>query len=425
LEESGTLNLQVLTIKLNAVQVLGLACFGSLIGVTIKRILPIFDRLNIPGAILGGLVYACTILGLRDRVLNLEMDLVLREVLMVAFFTTVGMAASLRLLVQGGKQVVIFLGAAVLGLVLQVALGSAAAAALQLPPLLGVIPGAVSLTGGPATALAFGPLFEQAGVPGATELGVASAVFGILASGLLGGYVGVALINKHKLRAAPGNSSVNPVAEVESKLYVDSPHEPTRLDDEFEGEQSPMLTNVVALGIAMGLGTLVSMGLQNLGATLPIYIGSMIVAGILRNLDDYFHILKISQSRMDEIGNISLELFIVMALLTLQLWKLIDMALPVLLILMGQIALTVVLCWFVIFRLMGRDHEAAVMSGGYCGFMLGTTANALACMNEIVRKSGPAPRAFFVVSIVGAFLIDFINGLLINASINLLTPGVR
>jgi ESS family glutamate:Na+ symporter len=419
--------MQVLTLKLNAVQVLGLACFGSVMGVWIKRRLPVLDRLNIPGAILGGLVYAVTVLTLRDRWLNLEMEMVLRDVLMVAFFTTVGMSASLRLLVQGGKQVVVFLGAAVLGLILQIAWGSAAATALGLPPLLGVIPGAVSLTGGPATALAFGPLFEKSGVPGATALGLASAVFGIVASGLLGGYVGGFLIGKYRLRSKHlVGRTENPVDEVEARLYRGDAvgPEPTRLDDESAAEHSPMLTNIVALGIAMGLGTLVTLGLERMGVTLPIYIGAMIIAGILRNLDDYFHFAGISQARMDEIGNISLELFIVMALLTLRLWELINLALPVFLILLGQIALTVALCWFVIFRMMGRDHEAAVMSGGYCGFMLGTTANALACMNEIVHKSGPAPRAFFVVSIVGAFLIDFINGLLINGAINLMAPAV-
>ena len=416
--------LQVLTIKLNAVQVLGLACFGSVLGVWIKRALPVLDRLNIPGAILGGLVYAVTVLTMRDRWLNLEMDMVLRDVLMVAFFTTVGMSASLRLLVQGGKQVVIFLGTAVLGLILQMAWGSAAAKMLGLPALLGVIPGAVSLTGGPATALAFGPLFEKSGVEGATALGLASAVFGIVASGLLGGYVGGFLIDKYKLRSRASVGSGTPVDQVEAKLYGSDKvqEEPTRLDDEFEAEQSPMLTNVIALGIAMGLGTLVAMWLTEMKVTLPVYIGSMIIAGILRNVDDHFCIFGISQARMDEIGNISLEIFIVMALLTLRLWELINLAVPVFIILVGQIVLTVLLCWFVIFRMMGRDHEAAVMSGGYCGFMLGTTANALACMNEIVQKSGPAPRAFFVVSIVGAFLIDFINGLLINAAINVLKP---
>jgi ESS family glutamate:Na+ symporter len=312
---------------------------------------------------------------------------------------------------------------AVVGLVLQMVWGSAAATALGLPPLLGVIPGAVSLTGGPATALAFGPTFEKAGVPGATALGLASAVFGIVVSGLLGGWVGGHLIEKHKLRSAysPGPLG-NGVHLAENALYSKelAAAEPTRLEDESDAERSPLLVNVLVVGIAMGLGTLISGALEKAGAILPAYIGAMIVAGLLRNLDDACGFALVSQAKMDEIGNISLDIFIVMALLTLRLWELVELALPVLAILAGQVVLTVALCWWVIFRAMGRDHESAVMAAGYCGFMLGTTANSMACMNEIVRKTGPAPRAFFVVSIVGAFLIDFINALLITQSINLL-----
>ena len=184
--------------------------------------------------------------------------------------------------------------------------------------------------------------------------------------------------------------------------------------------ESSYLTNVIALAIAMALGSVVSARFQDMGWTLPAYIGAMICAGALRNLDDVFGWVRISNERMEEIGNIALELFIVMALLTLRLWDLASLALPILVILIGQVGLIIVLCWTLIFWLMGRDHEAAVTAGGYCGFMLGTTANAMACMNEIVQKSGPSPRAFFVVGIVGAFLIDFINAILITEAVNLL-----
>lgn len=397
--------MDVPTYKLSAIQVLGVSCFGLVIGAGLRRALPILERLSIPAPVLGGLVYACLALILRDRVVNLEFDLVLRDVLMIAFFTTVGMSASLRLLKLGGKRVVIFLGAAVLGLVLQILLGTVAAKTLGLPPLFGVVTGAVSLTGGPATALAFGPVFEQAGVQGATAVGLASAVFGIVVSGLLGGYVGTFLIRRHGLRPEASEQEAAPVIDL----------------DAAEGEKhGTYVENIIAIGIAMALGSLVSAKFEDWGLTLPAYIGAMIVAGILRNLDDVFQFFGIEQKRMDEIGEVTLDLFIVMALLTLQLWHLATLALPVLLILSLQVVLTVGLCWTAIYWLMGRNYTSAVMAGGYCGFMLGTTANALACMNEIVRKSGPAPQAFFVVSIVGAFLIDFINALLITQALNVL-----
>jgi len=164
-------------LKLNAIQVLAIACFGVALGEWIKRKLPVLDRLNIPGPILGGLVYAVTALGLRDRYLNLEMDMVLRDILMVAFFTTIGMSASLRLVRVGGVQVLYFFGVATVGAVLQNVVGIGAARLFSLDPLLGVVSGSVALTGGPATALAFGATFEQHGVAGATALGLASATF--------------------------------------------------------------------------------------------------------------------------------------------------------------------------------------------------------------------------------------------------------
>jgi glutamate:Na+ symporter, ESS family len=169
----------------------------------------------------------------------------------------------------------------------------------------------------------------------------------------------------------------------------------------------------------MALGSLLSAGFKSWGLTLPAYIGAMIVAGALRNLDDRFGLVGIAHDKMEAIGEVALELFIVMALLTLELWHLSELALPVLVILVGQVVITVLLCWTVIYALMGRSYTSAVMAGGYCGFMLGTTANSMACMSEITRRTGPAPQAFFAVGIVGAFLIDFINALLITQALNL------
>jgi ESS family glutamate:Na+ symporter len=392
------------TLHLSAIQVLGIACLGLFIGAGIKRLLPVLARLSVPGSVLGGLVYALVSLALRDRVVNLKFDLVLRDVLMIAFFTTIGMGASLRLLKIGGRRVAIFLGVSVLGLLAQIGWGAVAAKAFSLPALFGVIPGAVSLTGGPATALAFGPVFEKAGVPGATAVGLASAVFGIVVSGLLGGFVGSFLIKRHGLKPESIEPTSTPRIEVDAG------------PDEKHGTY---LQHILFVGIAMALGSLVSLGFTKWGLTLPAYIGAMLVAGVLRNLDDWLQFAGIDQHKMEEIGEVALELFIVMALLTLELWHLTQLAVPVLIILIGQVVITVGLSWTVLYWLMGRTYTSAVMAGGYCGFMLGTTANAMACMNEITRKSGPAPQAFFAVGIVGAFLIDFINAVLITQALNL------
>jgi ESS family glutamate:Na+ symporter len=394
---------EIPVVKLSAIQVLGIACFGLVIGNAVKRLIPALDRLNIPTSVVGGFLYAAAVLALRGRVVNFEFDMVLRDILMIAFFTSVGMAASLRLIRIGGKRVAIFLAAAAGGLFAQLTFGALACWALGYPPLMGVVAGNMTMAGGPATALAFGPIFEQAGVAGASALGLAAAVYGIVAGGLTGGHVGGTLIRRHSLKP------VDEHLEIPSDLQLIS--DPT---------DSSYLTNIIALSIAMALGSIVSAKFTEWEITLPAYIGAMITAGVLRNVDEVTHWFRIDQEQMAEIGSIALEIFIVMALLTLRLWELQNLVLPVFGILIGQTLLTIVLAWFVVFRLMGGGYVGAVMSAGFTGFMLGTTANAMACMGEVVRKFGPAPQAFFVVSIVGAFLIDFINALLINGALNFL-----
>ena len=405
-------------IKINAVQVLALSCFGVAMGVWLKRKIPLLDQLNIPASIVGGLVYALVTLVLRDRVVNFDMDTSLQNILMVAFFTTIGMSASLRLVKQGGPQVLWFLGIASAGAVLQNIVGIAGAKLVGISPLLGIIGGSVALTGGPATALSFGRTFEGAPyfVAGATTLGVAAAMFGITAGGLLGGFIGGQFIRRNKLSPAP----VKTGKTAEGIIYAGDPdgEPPPRTSDESESEEAPLLRNVLVIAIAMGLGTLISIPFERAGIVLPIYIGAMIAAAVIRNIDDRFGTFRISQHQVDEIGNVALYIFIVMALLTLRLWELVHLAVPMLVLLLLQIALVAFMC-YATFRLMGRDYDAAVMSGGFCGFMLGTTANAMACMSVLRDKYGPAPRAFIVVPLVGASLIDFVNSLVIVQMANL------
>jgi glutamate:Na+ symporter, ESS family len=399
--------IDVVTYKLTAIHVLGLAGVGIVLGEGILRAVPVLARLSVPRAILGGLVLALLVLGTRDRVANFEFDTSLRDLLMIAFFTTIGLGASLRLLKVGGIGVAIFLGASVLGLIAQIGLGAAAASGLGESPLFGLIPGAVALTGGPATALAFGPELEKAGVVGASTVGVAAAVFGIVVSGMLGGYVGSYLIRRDKLTPSAENTSAGPEAAV-----IDIDHAP--------GERhGSVLAHIVALGIIMALGAVLSNFLAQ-WMKLPAYIGAMLVAALVRNLDDKVQLVGLEQQKTQTIGDVALELFIVMALITLKLWQLVDLAGPVLIILAGQVVLTVGLAWTCVYWLMGRSYTAAVMAGGYTGFMLGTTANAMASMNAIVKKTGPAPQAFFAVGIVGAFLIDFVNSVLITLAMRLL-----
>jgi ESS family glutamate:Na+ symporter len=393
----------VAVIKVNAPEVLGLAAVGVLLGTWLKRRIPLLDRLNIPVSIAGGMVYALAAMALRDRVANFEFDTVLRDLLMVAFMTTVGLSARVQLVREGGVKVIWLLAIATLGALLQNALGMGVARAMGVDARLGILAGAVSLTGGPATALAFGPTFERMGVAGATTVAFASATFGIAIAGLIGGFIGGQLIRRHGLKAGAGSAARHAARHKE------------------EGAAAPrnLLASVLVMGIAMGLGALLSAGIERLGVILPSYIGAMIVAAILRNLDDRYGFARVSQRDVTEMGRVSLYLFIVMALLTLRLWELVHLALPMLVILAAQVALVWGMCLTICFWAMGRDHEAAVTSAGFCGFMLGITSNAVASMEELVEKYGPAPRAFLVVPIVGAFLIDFTNSLIITTMANL------
>jgi ESS family glutamate:Na+ symporter len=375
----------------------GLAAFGFVLGACIKKRITILDRLNIPTSIVGGLVYALAVLALRDRWLNIDIDTGVRDLFMMGFFTTVGMSASWRLVREGGLHVVWMLGLATAGAVVQNAVGMGLFKVFGLNPLLGIISGAAALTGGPVTTLAFGPTFEKLGVAGATTLGVASATFGITMAGLLSGYVGGWYILRRALKPAP-------------------PREEAARAKAETG--SSMLANAIAVGVAMGIGSIISAGIDRLGVILPAYIGAMIAAAVIRNLDDRFGFLHVSQPRMSEIGAVSLSLFIVMAMLTLKLWELTSLAAPVLIVLLVQVVLGFAMC-AVTFRVLGRDYESAIMTAGFYGFMLGMTANALASMDELVRKYGPAPRSYLVVPIVGAFLIDFTNALVITVMMNL------
>src|SRR5688572_10520629 len=414
--------MNIAILKLNAVQVLAFACLGLAGGIWLKRRFPVLDRLNIPASIVGGLLFALAAVVMRDRFLNVETDLVLRDILMIAFFTTIGMGASLRLLKQGGMQVGIFFAFSTVVAVLQNVLGIAVAKVFGLNPLVGILAGSVALTGGPATALAFGQSFQQWGVAGAPALGVAAAMFGIVTGGLMGGPTGGSLISKFRLK--PAETRKGTLDRAKAVVYVNDPTETpaSPMEDESEAEQTRLTATVVIIAIAMGIGSFITgyldPWLKAHGFALPAYIGAMLAASLLRNIDDYTGWFRISQHTVDTAGEIALNIFIVMALMTLQLWELIKLALPLIVILGLQALLIFIVARFLLFLVMGRDYDAAVICGGFCGFMMGTTANSLACMGVLTEKYGPAPRAYLVVPLVGAFLIDFVNALIITTMAN-------
>ena len=398
------------------------ACAGVVlfVGYAIKRRVGPLSRYNIPAPVVGGLLVA-TVLSLAHHrgVSPVQFDTTLQTPFQNAFFASVGFGASLALLRVGGPLVLLFFAASTVAAVGQNLLGLGLATLLGQPPLLGVLAGSVTLTGGPATGLAFAPMFEAAGVPSAATLAVAAAMVGIVSGGLIGGPIGTWLIARHRLetpRDSPGPAAGRLATEiVEDHLDRTDSDAPAGEDR----ESYVLVKTLVVLLVAVWVGGVFSRWLEPILASvrlaLPAYIGAMLVAAAIRNIDDWLGWIGLSQRAIDDLGNVALSLFLVMALMTLRLWEIVNLAVPLAVIVAAQVLFVAVLCLWPVFRLMGRDYQGAVTSSGFAGFMLGTTANAMANMEALVERYGPAPRAFLVVPMVGAFFIDFTNALIITA----------
>lgn len=406
-------------LNLDLIHTVAFAGLVLFLGYGLCRWIRPLSRYNIPAPVVGGLLVALAILvARRFGVTPFTFDTTLRDPLMIAFFTTIGFGASLKLLKIGGPQVLLFFILATVVAVFQNVLGAAVALPFGLKPLFGVLAGSVTLTGGPATGLAFAPLFEKAGVAGAATIAVAAAMFGITCGGLIGGPIGTFLIERRRLRRPKGQAAPGAVPSADEIIEAKVPEPPPEAPVGEDKDAYVLLKNLVVLLAAMWVGSWLSRVFEALGFTLPAYIGAMFVAAIIRNLDDLTRLIGLSQRTMDHFGHVTLSLFLVLALMTLPLWELAGLILPLVVVLVGQVLLIALLCVGPVFRIMGRDYEAAVMSGGFCGFMLGTTANAMANMKVLVDKYGRAPRAFLVVPMVGAFFIDFTNALLITVFLN-------
>jgi glutamate:Na+ symporter, ESS family len=381
-------------IEVGSPTLLALGIVAVAIGMALCRAFRVLDRLSLPAPVIGGLTLSLVGLALWRAGITLEFDAALRNALMLAFFTTVGLSARFELIRKGGPALVLLLVVSALVAVLQNLLGMAVARGMGVHPLLGIIAGSVTLTGGPATGLAFGPTFERLGVPGASAFALASATLGIVAGGLLGGPLATLLIRRHGL--APG------VAATPTSPYVT-----------VREARGLMLEGLVVL-LAMGAGTLLSEWISAHGVILPSYIGAMLVAAALRNAADAAGVLPLSSGGIERIGTVTLNLFIGMALVGLRLWELRGLAAPLAAILAVQVAMVLLLTYSVVYRMMGRDYQSAVIAGGFVGYMLGITPNAVANMEALVEKYGPAPRAYLIVPLVAAFLIDFANSVIIT-----------
>jgi ESS family glutamate:Na+ symporter len=405
----------------NTIAIAGLVLFA---GYGLRRVVPVLARLNIPAPVVGGLVVAIAMTIAHSTGWPLlRFDTTLQTPLQNAFFTSIGFAASIQLLRFGGPLVLRFFLFATAIAILQNVVGAAVAMGLGQAPLLGVLAGSVTLTGGPATGLAFAPLFEQAGVQGAATVAVAAAMAGIVCGGLIGSPIATMLLERGRIpRPDPAPRKAGaPAARIDTASSVvesQVAEPPSGAPSGEDPEAYVLLKHLVLMLVAMWIGGFVSRGLAGVGLTFPSYIGAMLVAAVIRNVDDVSGVFGLSQQTLDDLGNVALALFLALALMTLRLWELAGLAVPLTVILVVQVALVAVVAAFAVPRVMGRDYESIVMAGGFIGFMLGTSANAMANMSALVERYGPAPKAFLTVPLVGAFFIDFVNAMIITACLN-------
>ena len=392
-------------ISLDMYQTLGMAVAVLFLGAFLKKRIKFLETFCIPSPVVGGLIFAivsCILYA--TGILEISFDETLKNVCMVIFFTSVGFQANLKVLKSGGLSLVVFLVCVIVLIISQNLVSVGLAKLVGVCPLIGLSTGSIPMVGGHGTAGAFGPVLEDLGISGASTLCTAAATFGLVAGSLMGGPIGRRLILKHDL--------------LKTAVMED---DATLVEDEKKHKRSVSMyaPATYQIAIAMGLGTIVSWALSKTGMTFPIYIGAMIVAAAMRNISEHTNLFTVHMGEINDIGGICLSLFLGIAMITLKLWQLASLALPLLILLAGQVALMFVFTYFVLFNVMGRNYDAAVLAAGTCGFGMGATPNAMANMQALTEKYVPSVKAYLLVPIIGSMFADFLNSLTITFFINL------
>ena len=396
----------MLQIELNMYQAVAVAALVLLLGRFLVSKIPFLTKYCIPEPVVGGVVYAVVHLILRSAgILEISFDNTLQSFFMTVFFCSVGYTACFRLLKKGGVQVLLFLLVSIIMVALQNGLGAVLAGAFHLDPRLGLAVGSIPMVGGHGTAGAFGPVLEDFNIKGATTICTAAATFGLISGSLVGGPLGKRLIEKRGLLDTA-------IPEDDTLLVED--------EKKHERHTNMYAAAVFQLILAIGLGTIFSWLLTKTGMTFPIYIGAMIAAALFRNIGEYSGKFTIHMGEINDLGGISLSLFLGIAMITLKLWQLASLALPLFILLAVQVLLICCFTYFLLFNIMGRDYDAAVLVAGTCGFGMGATPNAMANMQAICEKYTTSVKAYLLIPLVGSLFADFINSLVITFFINLI-----
>ena len=389
---------------LDIAQTAAVAAVLLALGEWIKNRVSVLSRYFIPSPIIGGLVFSLIALaGHQSGTFSFDFAQNIRDFLLLVFFTTIGFSASFELLKKGGVGVVLFLLCAVTLVLIQNGIGVALAQALGANPLIGLAAGSISLTGGHGTSAAFGPLLEKAGAVGALPAAIAAATYGLVAGCVIGGPVGSLLMRRYKLVGPAHDGSIFDA----QPSAIETARETTETTD------ATILRATVVLMVAIGVGTLLVNWLKSLGVTLPAYLGPMLVAAVFRNIIDWRNWI-LPTRQFEVVGNVALAFFLTMALMSMKLWELAAVAGPLIVILIVQTVIMFAFAYYVTFRVMGKDYDAAVIAAGHCGFGMGATPNAMANMQAFTSANGPSFKAFFVIPLVGSLFIDFFNAMAIT-----------
>lgn len=393
-------------IQIDMYQTLALSVVVLMLGQFLKQKINFLEKFCIPSPVVGGLIFSVlTCILYSTGVVEFTFDDTLREVCMVFFFTSVGFQANLKVLKSGGKALAIFLGLVIALIFMQNLLAVGVSHLIGFDSLVGLCTGSIPMVGGHGTAGAFGPVLEDFNVQGATTICTAAATFGLVAGSLIGGPIGKRLIEKKHL--------LDTIVTEDDSLLIEE-------EKKHERHSNMYAAAVFQLILAVGLGTIISELLTKTGLTFPIYIGAMIVAAIVRNVGEYSGKFDIYMGEINNLGGICLSLFLGIAMITLKLWQLAELALPLMILLGAQLLLIFLYTYFVVFRVMGKDYDAAVLAAGTCGFGMGATPNAMANMQVLCDRYAPSVKAYLLVPLIGSLFADFINSLVITLFINII-----
>jgi ESS family glutamate:Na+ symporter len=394
--------------EMQPLHVLMLSILVLYFGFYLNRKIRFLSEFYIPPAVTGGLICSiivAVIYGAAD--LEIAFDMQIRDLLLLVFFSTIGLTAKLRTLAAGGKALAILVVVAGVLLLFQNTTGVLLAIALDAHPGYGLMGGSISFAGGHGTSIAWGAAAEEAGLEGASTIGIAFATFGLIAGGLLGGPVARWLIQSNHL-------------DPHSAPKVTAVEKGGATSDGRAGELFNILTAILVLAVCVALGDSVNRFLFDKGVLLPGFLTAMFVGIVITNLSDSLR-FEIHPVTIDKFGEVALNVFLAMSLMSMKLWSLATAFGPILMVLMAQMLVITLVVVFVVFRAMGRDYDAAVISAGFVGLGLGATPVAIANMDAVTRRFGPSPKAFLIVPLVGAFFIDILNALVIKFFVGFMT----